>query len=213
MAVDIYSTPLLTGRETARFLRMPESTLDEWLRASDGQQLVHGVTPERRGWPRVPFVGIIEAYVLRALRDRGISKREIREAAELVRSEFNDPYALATKRIATDGVALFVRLADESIVHAPSRQRAFREVLDEHLQYIEWGDNNEPIRLRLRQFPEAAEVIIDPGFGWGAPVLAESKVKVDDLVNLWRSGESLGTVAEEYGLPADLVEDVVRQAA
>jgi len=34
MTIDIYTTPLLTAREAARHLRMPESTLDNWLAAS-----------------------------------------------------------------------------------------------------------------------------------------------------------------------------------
>ena len=66
MATDVYRTPLLTARETARHLRMPESTLNVWLAKPSTAPLVHSVTPEKRGWPRVPFVGIIEAYVLRS---------------------------------------------------------------------------------------------------------------------------------------------------
>jgi uncharacterized protein (DUF433 family) len=210
---DIYTTPLLTARETARYLKMPESTLDVWLANQSGLPLVHGVTPERRGWPRVPFVGIIEAYVLRALRELGFTMSDIRRAADLVRTEFDDPYALAQQRIATDGVGLFVRVADESFVHARDRQVAIPEVLSEYLTYISWDAKGNPAQLRLPQYPTEAEVIIDPRFGWGAPVLAKSKVPVEAMVSLWRTGESISAVAEEYDLPADVVENVLRQAA
>ena len=107
---DYYSKPILTARETARYLGVPESTLDVWLLDRGKAPLIHAVTPERRGWPRVPFVGVIEAYVLRALRDLRLPMDEIRNAAELVRKEFDDPYALAHRRIVTDGVALFVKM-------------------------------------------------------------------------------------------------------
>jgi uncharacterized protein (DUF433 family) len=210
---DIYSTPILTARETARYLQMPESTLDRWLATSDHNQLVHAVTPERRGWPRVPFVGVIEAYVLRALRDLGMRFQEIHRAAELVREEFDDPYALARTRIATDGLNLFVRLADESLVHAMTRQVAIREVLTENLRFIDWGADGTATRLHLRHFSPAADVIIDPRFGWGSPVMADSKVKVSDIVSLWKAGERISTVAEEYGMSVDVIEDVLRQAA
>jgi uncharacterized protein (DUF433 family) len=208
-----YTQPILTARETARYLGMPESTLDVWLLDRSHEQLVHAVRPERRGWPRVPFVGVIEAYVLRALRDLRMPMDDIRKAAELVREEFDDPYALAHQRIATDGVALFVRMADESFVHARDRQLAIPEVLREHLRYIEWEAGGNAKRLHLRHFPESADVIIDPRFGWGSPVLGGSKVKVEDLVGLWRAGERFTTIAEEYGLTVDVVEDVLRQAA
>lgn len=161
----------------------------------------------------MPFVGIVEAYVLRSLRELGFSKADIRRAADLVRHEFDDPYALARERIATDGVGLFVRIADDSLVHARDRQVAIREVIAGYLRYIVWDDKGNPLQLRLPQYPLAAEVIIDPRFGWGAPVLARSKVPVEALVSLWKNGESIAAVAEEYELPADVVENVLRQAA
>ena len=214
MTINIYTTPLLTAREAARHLRMPESTLDNWLADSkSGDPLVHAVAPERRGWPRVPFVGVIEAYVLRALRDLGMPLADVKKAAEIVRAEFDDPYALASKRIATDGIAVFVRLADDSLVHARDKQGAIREVLDDYLRYIEWSDDGSPKRLRLSQYPTGAVVVIDPRFGWGAPVLDRNKVKVDDIVALWRAGESIKQVADEYDLTESAVEDVLRQAA
>jgi uncharacterized protein (DUF433 family) len=210
---DYYSKAILTARETARYLGMPESTLDAWLLDSGKSPLVHAVQPQRRGWPRVPFVGVIEAYVLRALRDLQLPMDEIRKAAELVREEFNDPYALAHQRIVTDGVALFVRMADESYVHARDRQIAMADVLRDHLKRIDWDSDGNARRLHLRDFPAAADVIIDPRFGWGAPVLAQSKVKIEDLVTLWRNGERFATIADEYGLTVDVVEDVLRRAA
>ncbi len=213
MTVDLFHTPLLTARETARHLRMPESTLDNWLAAPAADPLVHAVTPERRGWPRVPFVGVVEAYVLRSLRELGMPLEDIRKAAALVRAEFDDPYALARRRIATDGVSVFVRLADESLVQARDQQRAFREVIESHLRHIDWDTAGNPVRLRLPQYPAAAAVVIDPRFGWGSPVLAESKVKVEDLVALWHAGESIKTVAAEYDMTEAVVEDVLRQAA
>ncbi len=208
-----YSQPILTARETARYLNMPESTLDVWLLGRGQKPLVHAVYPEKRGWPRVPFVGVVEAYVLRALRDLAVPMAEIRRAAELVREEFDDPYALAHRRIATDGIALFVKMADESFVHARDRQLAFPELIREHLRYIEWNSKGEAQRLHLRHFPKSADVIIDPRFGWGSPVLGQSKVKVEDLVALWRQGERITTIADEYSLTIDVVEDVLRHAA
>lgn len=44
-------------------------------------------------------------------------------------------------------------------------------------------------------------------------MLGQSKVKVEDLVTLWRNGERFATIADEYGLPVDVVEDVLRRAA
>ncbi len=114
--VDKYRDPLLTPRETARHLQVPRSTFDSWLREeAAGEPLVHRVPPLRRGWSSVPFVAIIEAYVLRSLRDLRISKRKIREASAAVRREFGSPYGLATRRVATDGIDIFIDYADGAL--------------------------------------------------------------------------------------------------
>ncbi|WBB80153.1 DUF433 domain-containing protein [Micromonospora sp. WMMD882] len=56
-------------------------------------------------------------------------------------------------------------------------------------------------------------MIIDPRFGWGAPVIARTKVPVEAVVGMWRAGEPSDVVADEYGLIIDEVEQVIRVAA
>lgn len=211
--MDLYTTPLLTARDTARHLGMPESTLDRWLATPSDEPLVHAIKPERRGWPRVPFVGIIEAYVLRSLREAGLSLAMVETAAAAVRQEFGDPYALASRRIATDGVDIFVRFADGSLARAEDGQPPIQETIDGYLKFIGWDDEGTPRALRLPAYSKGATVIIDPRFAWGAPVIEESRTPVDEIVGLWRAGDSIDGIAEEFGLTADEVENVLRVAA
>lgn len=213
--VDKFNDPLLTPKETARYLQIPVSTMYSWL-ADDaaGTPLVHRIEPQRHGWPSVPFVAVVEAYVLRSLRELGLTKETIRKAAASVRHEFATPYGLATKRIATDGIDIFVHYANNELARAHDGQMPVREIIDGYLRYISWdAADNFPAALRLRQYPDIAPVIIDPRFGWGTPVLASTKVSVDTVVALWRAGEPLEVVAEEYGLTRDAVEAICRIAA
>jgi uncharacterized protein (DUF433 family) len=212
--VDKFNDPLLTPKDVARHLWIPESTLYYWLsEEANGAPLVHRVAPERRGWPSVPFVAVVAAYVLRSLRDLGLTKRKIREAAAEVRKNFGTPYALATKKITTDGVDIFVHYADDELARVGDGQRPFRDVIDDYLHYIEW-DKSDGFAgsLRLRQYTDLAPVIIDPRFGWGAPVVESTKVPVDAVVDLWLAGESLEAVAYEYGMTREQVEAICRAA-
>jgi hypothetical protein len=104
--VDKFHDPLLSPKDVARHLRIPPSTLYHWLADSvDGEPLVHSVEPERRGWPSVPFVAVVEAYVLRSLRELNLTKAKIRLAAVEVRKGYlhyidwdrGAPVVLATK--------------------------------------------------------------------------------------------------------------------
>ncbi|MFC6091864.1 DUF433 domain-containing protein [Saccharothrix lopnurensis] len=214
MVVDRFRDPLLTAKETARHLLIPRSTLHHWLaEEAAGAPLVHQVAPERRGSPSVPFVAVVEAYVLRSLRDLGLGKRKIREAAAAVRGEFGTDYGLATKQIATDGIDIFLHYADGDLARLGDRQRPIREVLGGYLRHITWeGDDDFPSSLRLRQYPDIAPVVIDPRFGWGAPIIQQNRVPVDAVVKMWLAGDSLRDVAYEYDLEPDQVEAICRSA-
>jgi uncharacterized protein (DUF433 family) len=212
--VDKFNDPLLTPKEVARHLLIPPATIYDWLREeADGTPLVHRVEPEKRGGASVPFVAVVEAYVLRSLRDLRLTKRAIREAAATVRKEFGTPYALATKRICTDGIDIFVDYAEGDLARASDGQKPIRETLDGYLRYINWDTDDEfPQRLRLRQYSDIAPVIIDPRFGWGVPVVESTKVPVDAVVDLWLAGESIDDVAYEYDMTPKQVEAICRAA-
>jgi uncharacterized protein (DUF433 family) len=206
----LYSTP-----EAARYLRMSASTLNSWLGPTRHPTvLVHSVADVRRGAPRIPFVGLVEAYVLRSLRDLKLSTRAIEEAAAAVRREFGTDYGLATKKIATDGIDIFIEFAESGdIARAHDGQRPIREIIQDYLRYIEWDEyDGVAARLRLPQFPESAPVVLDPDYAWGQPVLAENKTPLEAIVNLWKAGETMEVVAEEYGLDVDTVENLCRAA-
>jgi uncharacterized protein (DUF433 family) len=213
---DRFTDPILTPLETADYLNIPERTLYHWLREeARGHPLVHSVRAERQGWPSVPFVGIIEAYVLRALRRIGLSMSKIGAATAEVREMFDTEYGLATRRIATDGIDVFVHyLESDEVVRVGDRQMPIRRVIDDYLQYIAWDDDDFAKRLTLKQYdPHIARVVIDPQFGWGSPVVEPAQVTVEAIVGLWKAGETPDVVADNYGLTREQVEAIVRVAA
>jgi uncharacterized protein (DUF433 family) len=214
--VDRFTVPLLTPFEAATHLQIPERTMRRWLRQEAGRTpLVHSVKPERRGRPSVPFIALVEAYVLRALRDFDLSPRAIADAAAEVRAEFGTEYGLATRRIATDGIDVFIHYLDsDELARATDRQIPIRGVVEDYLKYVTWDDDGFAQRLTLRRYdPAVAQVVIDPRFAWGAPIVEPAKVTVDAVVGMWRGGEPYDVVADEYGLSVEQVEALVRVAA
>jgi uncharacterized protein (DUF433 family) len=215
--IDRLNVPLLTPLETAHHLDIPERTMHSWLSTKAGSRpLVHSVPPLRRGHPSVPFVALVEAYVLRSLRNLRLSRGKIADAAREVRREFGTEYGLANRRVATDGVDIFIDYLDEGqLARVGDQQTPIREVIADHLKYIRWEGNDElPVRLVLRRFdPALAEVVIDPRFAWGAPIVEPAKVRVTDVLGMWRAGESPDVVADEYGLDVEQVRTLIRVAA
>lgn len=213
--VNIFTDALLTRAEVSRYLRIPRSTVDSWLTPGDGSDpLVHQVAAHKKGHASIPFVALVEAYVLRALRDElRIPKGRVRDAVEDVRREFQTPYALASQRIATDGVDIFIEYGSGELARAGDGQRPIKEMIDGYLRYIRWGDDSFANRLTLKQFPDSAPVVIDPRFGWGAPTLVKNRVPVSAIIDLWIAGEPMAVVADEYDLTTSEVEAICRVSA
>ena len=80
------SAPICTPAEVATLVRstVPLSTVYSWMKATHTRPaLIHNVEPEVRGWPRIPLIGLAEASVLRAMRDRKMKMPEIAAAVRL----------------------------------------------------------------------------------------------------------------------------------
>jgi uncharacterized protein (DUF433 family) len=212
--VDIFKDPLFTPSEVSTYLKIPRSTVYYWLKSpAGGAPLVHQLPPERRGAASVPFAALVEAFVLRALRNElHFTKRQIADTVADVRDNFGTDFALASRRIATDGIDIFIQHNDGEFARVGDHQVLIRDVVGDYLRYITWAKDSEyASRLRLRSFNEdVAPVVIDPRFGWGAPVVERNKVPVRAIIDLWASGEPLAIVADEYGLTEAEVEEICR---
>lgn len=212
-----FGVPVFTVDEGARHLGIARSTLRDWTRRPAGTApLVHRVAPQAPRSASLPFIGAVEAHMLRGLKELGLDPQEIRASVTRLRTITGDEYALATRRVATDGVSLLVDLAasaqNPQWERARDGQGAITEVIERHLKFVTWrGSDRYPIRLSLAAY-EGADVVIDPRFAFGQPVLEREKIRVDDIIDAFSAGEDYLAIASEFGVSARAVEAVVRSA-
>jgi uncharacterized protein (DUF433 family) len=200
--MDIYRDPMLNVRDAATYLSLPESTLANWKRNA----VVHSVQAEKRSWPTLPFVAVVEAFVLRELRHTGFTRHQIMEAAEGIRKEFGDEYGLARPGIGHDeGSEIFIRIGGE-LFRAKDRQQAIRSAVTGFRECITW-QGQDPQRLRLAQL---GNVYLDPRFGWGKPIVGPEQTPIDSIIGLWQANEPLDVIADEYDLSIAEVDRLVR---
>jgi uncharacterized protein (DUF433 family) len=213
-----FDVPLFTIDEGARHLAIPASTLRDWTHRTAGPApLVHRVRPSTPRAASLPFIGMIEAHMLRGFRELGLSASELRSAVTQLRGDSDDEYALATRAVATDGVNLLVNMA-QSLEESPQwvrvrdRQGTIAGVIDQYLKFVTWrAPDRYPLRLTLKAY-QGADVIIDPRFAFGQPVLKREKIRVEDILDAFWAGESYLTIAGEFGVTPDAVEAVIRSA-
>lgn len=209
-----FTVALMSPREAGLHLGIPTGTVKGWIKepATDQHPLMHTVAPEVLHGPRLPFIAVAEAQILRELRNTGLSMQHIRAGVARLRADTGDEYVLATHHIASDGGELLYRAADAVApewLRARDNQISLRGVVDQLLRFVSYASDGYASRLRLKPYT-GAEVILDPRFGFGIPVLGRSKVRVDAVADLFFAGESVETVASEFDVTTEEVQAVIR---
>jgi uncharacterized protein (DUF433 family) len=206
---------LFTLRESAAYLDLPASTLHQWARPSDGPGLVTIFSRAGRS-ATIPFVGFAEAYVLSALRHGGVPMQRIRPAVARLSEEFGLDHALASQRVYTDGAELIFDYASSSdddalLTVVRTGQEHLAEVIRGYLKRIAYGGDGWAAQIQLPAYT-AADVIVDPERAFGQPLVVHGGARVEDLVDRFRAGDSVADIAEDFAVPRDEVEDVIRVA-
>jgi uncharacterized protein (DUF433 family) len=214
--------PLYTLAEASRLLDVSPSTFATWARGYErfphAGKPVHGepiVTAfsARRLHPSVPFVGLVEGQVLAALRRAGVSLQHIRRAVDVLHDEFGIAHALATKRLYTDGARVLYdyaeREGDDEFAVVVTQQRVFAPVVEEYLARITYGPDGLAVRV-IPPMTRRRVVEVDPTRSFGQPIFVRGGVRVEDVLDRWKAGETLIAVADDFGVPVEDVEDVLR---
>jgi uncharacterized protein (DUF433 family) len=59
---------------------------------------------------------------------------------------------------------------------------------------------------------QRAEVVVDLRVAFGLPLLVNGGAHVEDLVDRFQAGDSVGEIAADFSVPPHEVEDVIRVA-
>jgi uncharacterized protein (DUF433 family) len=210
-AVDRFTDPLYTRAEAARFLGIKETTLARWVKDTPFVTAV----PAPHASASVPFIGLAEAYTLRAFRSRGVPLQRIRPALDRLNQEFGLAHALASQRLYTDGAEVLFEYRDDlgadvvgDLVVVRRAQPVFRDVIADYLQQVVFHQGYAQ-RLPLVGY-KGADLYVDPDRGFGQPVFARGGARLTDALDLFRAGEPLELVAQEFGIPSQQLEAALR---
>lgn len=206
--------------EAARFLKVPAATLRTWTlgrqyRTSSGraqsQALIRPASTDLR---LLSFWNLIEAHVLRALRtEHGVSLQAVRDALRYAEEELRVDRLLLRPDLRSKAGHLFLDRYGHLINLSVSGQLAMRQVLEAHLDRIEWDRSRFPVRLHpftSTEIPSPDKPIaIDPTIAFGRPVLVQHGISTAAIVDRIDAGESPEHIARDYGMTADDVAQAV----
>lgn len=219
-SIDRFDDGIYTPAEVSRYLRLSESTVRNWTGSSGpaDRPLVtsgHGLPRQAR----IPFVGLAEAYVLRAIRQTGVSMQRLRPALVRLQAESDVAHPLASEQLYTDGIDLLLDIADHSqdqgtadavkqLIVLRDGQHVIHEVARGYLKHATFRDGFAQV-VPLPAFGNGT-VVADAGRGFGQPVFVASGSRLADALDLFAAGEDLTTVSAEYGVPLADLEAALR---
>lgn len=213
------SKPLFTIKEAATFLGVRESTFQTWVHGyARGKPIVLSL-PMQHGQPQVPFIGFAEGLVLAAFRKSGVPLQRIRPALQMLDDEVGLQHALASQGLYTDGAEVLFDYAAKhgdpkigELVVVRKHQKVFVPIVEEYLRRITYANDGWAAQLELPQFGDA-HVVVTLSRAFGRPILDHARIRVEDIVDRWTAGDSMAEIAEDFGLDARQVEDVIRAAS
>lgn len=217
VAVPAYSIP-----EAARFVHVPQATVRSWVlgrsyptiseRHRLSEPVIQIADPVARS---LSFRNLVELHVLSAIRrDHGVKLNEVRKAVQFLRHTFKSEHPLADDEMQTDGTNLFVERYGNLIHASDQGQMAMKACLGSYLKRIDRNAGGVAIRLfpftTSRVEADRRAVVIDPRVQFGRPCLAGTGMPTAVIVERHQAGDSIKSIAEEYGLNADAIEEAIR---
>lgn len=225
-----------TIADASRYLQVPYGTVSKWTSGYSfvpkgrsvktvGRPIVHTL-PARGHDPRIPFAGLVEAFVIKALRSSGVSLQAVRRIIATLRTEFGDEWALTSERLlfsgrmGPSGPEVLYNYAErhddpEVLVVVGSRnehQRVFAPVVNDYLERIVYHDDMYAGRIFLPLTQERL-LMADPYRNGGHPIFASTAAPVDMVLSRVNAGEPIRSVANDYGLDTDEVRLAVQHAS
>lgn len=222
--------PAYTRFDAARYLHVPERTLQNWAYGypyatkAGGRRCTPPLIDAESGAAHdFSFFNLVELHVLAALRrEHNIQMVKIRRAIEYLKARLHSPRPLISEVMETNGSDIFVTKLGALIHASRSGQLAMKDLLQAHLQRIDRDRHGVPMRLfpftRPKAAPGAAEtmraqprvVAIDPAIAFGRPVILGTRVPTIEIFERFIAGESPNAIATDFGRAVEEVLEAIR---
>lgn len=218
---DLREMPAYSIAEAAGYLRLPKSTLRSWVlgqpyrSAGGGEKFFRPVIEiADRKQKSLSFINLVEAFVLTGIRrTHTVPLPKVRDAVDFIRRKFNSARPLAEVQFETDGVNLFVRRFGELLGASQDGQVLMEGMLRERLKLVKRDPDGVPEKLvlfRAQRKPGSVDVVINPRYSFGRPILDGLGVRTSVLAERFLAGEMVWELAQDYGAAPEAIENAIR---
>lgn len=198
----------------AKMTEMTNARVASWFRSRTQSAMAPAIlTPYQpvKGQIVMPFLALVESRFVARFRKHGLSLQTIRKVALKLRQQHDLLHPFATEtRFRTDGRKIMLQIADDEerrLLDIMTDEWAFPSVLEPSLfDSVVYVDD---LAVRLTPFPEFPDIIIDPKYALGRPVVDKVFVPTRTLASAYLAEGDLEAVAEWFDTAPELVSQAV----
>lgn len=207
--------PLYGYAEADRLAGVTPGTSSRWLkgyvyRDERGANTRQPPVTPTDGWQEaVSFTDLIEVVAIGKLREHNLSLPKIHELVRYCREVLKKPRPLVTETFRTDGREIFIEAGEGRLLEVGKRggQQVWDEVLAPFLNAI---DYHHEFAWRWWPLGREAEVVVDPDYGFGMPVITGSGVRTEIIAERHRAGDASEDIAYDFGVGTSQINDALR---
>ncbi len=208
--LSLVTRPLYGYAEADQLAGVSRGTARRWLAGptSLGGKIDRATQPsttlEAESAGAVSFVDLVEIVAIGGLKEAGFSLRFIRQIVRDCQALLGIPRPLTALKLRADGRAIFVGREEELLKSAGRRgQATWYEVLEPLLANL---DYEHGVARRWWPLGRANHVVVDPEYGYGLPVVANSGVRTEIIRERFEAGDLRAQIAEDFNLDPIEVE-------
>jgi hypothetical protein len=170
------------------------------------------LTPETQHGARLPFIALVEAQLYCEFRRGGLSLQTIASGMKAIRAKLGKDM-LKEGRLAYDGKDILMNLARTSDApewtRAKDLQATIPKIVEEGLRLITWDEQQFPQTIKLAAYGDT-DIVADYRFAFGQPIIKGTRTRVDDVIQLFKAGETLKDICDELAVASSVAESILR---
>jgi uncharacterized protein (DUF433 family) len=219
--IDSRHIPIYSIQDTARYLRIPASTIRSWTighhyPVKSGSKLFPPLIEISRSKPYLlSFTNLVEIHVLRAIRQHHqIQLSKVRTALDFIDEKLKVAHPLATQKFSTDGIDLFIEYYGALIQASQTERHQLELAINTHIKRIEADDQGLAIKLypftRSREENNPRIVVVDPRIAFGRLTIDGTGITTSILKERYLAGDSIDELAGDYECNKLWIEEAIR---
>jgi len=156
----------------------------------------------------VSFADLVEVVAIGGFKRRGFPITTVRKIVENCQVQFGEPYPLSRRTFKVGGRDVFVSLDSglHDVLHR-SGALAWDEILAPFLETLDYRD---AFAYRWWPLGRSKPIVVDPEYGYGLPVIAESGVRTEIIRERFEVGDSIDQIAYDFNVKPEQVQSAIQ---